>query len=80
MFTRWASGPLTARGRSARQRRVQISEISGSESIVRVDIEGNQWVSEAHGIHSYEFNQHADFFFNADRCLYFDANGNTIGA
>ena len=53
---------------------VQIAEISGSESIVRVIVEGNNWVSEAHGIHSYEFGQSARFFFDASRCLYFDAN------
>jgi glycerol transport system ATP-binding protein len=53
---------------------VQIAEISGSESIVRVIVEGNNWVSEAHGIHSYEFGQSASFFFDSSRCLYFDAN------
>ena len=53
---------------------VQIAEISGSESIVRVNIEGNNWVSETHGIHRYEFGQNARFFFDSNRCLYFDAN------
>jgi len=53
---------------------VQIAEISGSESIIRVIIEGNNWVSEAHGIHAYEFGQKASFFFDPARCLYFDAN------
>ena len=53
---------------------VQIAEISGSESIIRVIIEGNDWVSEAHGIHGYEFGQSASFFFDSNRCLYFDAN------
>ena len=53
---------------------VQIAEISGSESIVRVIVEDNNWVSEAHGIHSYEFGQSASFFFDSSRCLYFDAN------
>lgn len=54
---------------------VQIAEISGSESIVRVIVEGNNWVSETHGIHSYEFGQSASFFFDSGRCMYFDANG-----
>ncbi len=53
---------------------IQIAEISGSESIIRVIIEGNNWVSETHGIHSYEFGQSASFFFDSSRCLYFDAN------
>jgi glycerol transport system ATP-binding protein len=53
---------------------VQIAEISGSESIIRVIIEGNDWVSEAHGIHGYEFGQSASFFFDSSRCFYFDAD------
>ncbi len=57
---------------------VQIAEISGSESIIRVMIEGNNWVSETHGIHSYEFGQSARFFFDSSRCLYFDANEKLI--
>lgn len=57
---------------------VQIAEISGSESIVRVHIEGNHWVSEARGIHSYEFGEKAQFYFDPGRCMYFDKNENTI--
>jgi glycerol transport system ATP-binding protein len=52
---------------------VQIAEIGGSESTMRVNIEGNDWVSEAHGIHSYEFGERSSFFFDPGRCLYFDA-------
>ncbi|NNE62458.1 MAG: ABC transporter ATP-binding protein [Gammaproteobacteria bacterium] len=57
---------------------VQIAEISGSESIVRVNVEGNNWVSEAHGIHSYEFGQKASFYFDPHRCMYFDSNEKLI--
>ncbi|MCF6238942.1 MAG: ABC transporter ATP-binding protein, partial [Candidatus Marinimicrobia bacterium] len=34
---------------------VQIAEISGSESIIRVNVDGNIWVSQTHGIHPYEY-------------------------
>ena len=57
---------------------VKIAEISGSESIVRMAVEGNQWVSETHGIHTYEFGQQASFYFDPNRCLYFDANENRM--
>ncbi|TNF87026.1 MAG: ABC transporter ATP-binding protein [Gammaproteobacteria bacterium] len=57
---------------------VQIAEISGSESIVRVSIEGNNWVSEAHGIHPFEYGAKASFFFDPERCMYFDADENLI--
>ncbi len=57
---------------------VQIAEISGSESIARVNIEGNNWVSESRGIYRYEYEQLSSFFFEPDRCLYFDRVGNKI--
>ena len=59
---------------------VQIAEISGSESIVRVNVAGNNWVSEAHGIHSYEYGQKARFFFDPARCLYFDVDDRRIAS
>ncbi len=59
---------------------VQIAEISGSESIVRVNVAGNNWVSEAHGIHSYEYGAKARFFFDPSRCFYFDADENRIAS
>ena len=57
---------------------VQIAEISGSESIIRVNIHGNPWVCETHGVHTYEVGQKARFVFDAGRCMYFDANENMI--
>lgn len=57
---------------------VQIAEISGSESIIRVNVNGNAWVSETHGIHTFEFGEHARFVFNAHHCMYFDTEGRRI--
>ncbi|MCP4431062.1 MAG: ABC transporter ATP-binding protein [Gammaproteobacteria bacterium] len=51
---------------------VQIAEINGSESIVRVVVEGNSWVSESRGIHAYQFGEKSSFVFDPRRCLYFD--------
>jgi glycerol transport system ATP-binding protein len=53
--------------------KIQIAEISGSESIIRVDVQGNSWVSETPGIHSYEFGEQASFMFDEKNCMYFDA-------
>ena len=57
-----------------------MAEISGSESIVRVNVAGNNWVSEAHGIHSYQYGAKARFYFDPARCLYFDADENRIAS
>lgn len=53
---------------------VQIAEISGSESIIRMTVEDNNWVCETHGIHDFGVGQQVDFYFDSDRCLYFDSD------
>ena len=57
---------------------VQIAEISGSESIIRVKINGNVWVSQTKGIHSYIFGDQARFFFDSENCMYFGADNQLI--
>lgn len=57
---------------------VQIAEISGSDSIIRVNVDDNIWVSESHGIHAFEFGEKARFVFNADDCMYFGADDRLI--
>ncbi len=57
---------------------VQIAEISGSESIIRVKINGNIWVSQTDGIHSIVYGKKASFFFDSDNCLYFGGNDRLI--
>ena len=57
---------------------VQIAEISGSESIIRVKVNGNVWVSQAPGIHSFEYGEKAQIYFNSDHCMYFGTDDNLI--
>lgn len=57
---------------------VQIAEISGSDSIIRIKINGNIWVSQTHGIHSFEFGEKATFVFNPENCLYFGGDDRLI--
>ncbi len=57
---------------------VQIAEISGSESIIRVKVNGNVWVSQTQGIHSYVYGDKARFYFDADHCMYFDSDDKLI--
>lgn len=58
--------------------KVQIAEISGSQSIIRVNVHGNSWVSETHGVHDYEFGERAVFVFDANQCMYFGPDGRLI--
>ncbi|MEJ2056369.1 MAG: TOBE domain-containing protein [Desulfofustis sp.] len=50
---------------------VQIAEISGSESIIRVKVDGNIWVSQSSGIHAFEYGEKARLYFNSENCFYF---------
>ena len=57
---------------------VQIAEISGSESIIRLKVDGNVWVSQTPGIHSFEYGERARVYFNASHCLYFGTDDKLI--
>jgi len=57
---------------------VQIAEISGSDSIIRLSVDDNVWVCQARGIHSYKFGEKARFVFDADNCMYFGADDRLI--
>lgn len=57
---------------------VQIAEISGSESIIHFDIEGNNWVSESHGVYQFKVGDSTELFFDVSRCFYFHQNGDLI--
>ncbi len=57
---------------------VQIAELSGSESVIRVSVEGNDWVSQSRGIHPFRSGQRATLYLHPDKALYFDANERLI--
>ena len=58
---------------------VLVAEISGPESVIHVNVQGNNWVSESHGIHPYEVGDSAGLFMKVERCLYFDSRGELVG-
>ncbi|THB72864.1 MAG: ABC transporter ATP-binding protein [Desulfobulbaceae bacterium] len=57
---------------------VQIAEISGSESIIRIRVNGNVWVSQTDGIHSFSYGDKVRFSFDANHCMYFGADDRLI--
>lgn len=57
---------------------VQIAEISGSESIIRARVNGNVWVSQTHGIHSFEYGEPTQFYFDSGQCMYFGSDDELI--
>ena len=59
---------------------VQVAEISGSESIVHVDIAGNPWVSATQGVHPFEVGDSTELHMQVERCLYFDEDGSLVAS
>ena len=57
------------------QARVFLAEISGSESIVHVEVGGYTWVSQSHGVHTVAVGTVEPMYLQTDRLFYFDGNG-----
>jgi glycerol transport system ATP-binding protein len=60
--------------------RVLVAELSGSESIVHFEIEGETWVSQSHGIHPFKVGDSARLYVDVAHCLYFDQEDRLIAA
>jgi glycerol transport system ATP-binding protein len=58
--------------------RVQITEISGSESVIHFEHGELSWVSQSHGVHAIQVGETASFFIDVERCMFFDADGRLI--
>jgi glycerol transport system ATP-binding protein len=59
---------------------VLVAEISGSESVIHVNVHDNNWVSESHGVRPYEVGDSAHLFMKVDRCLYFGGDGELLAS
>ena len=62
-------------GAVAVEGRVIITEISGSESVVHFALGGETWVSQSHGIHTFEVGSPARLYVDVDQILFYGANG-----
>ncbi len=72
--------PVAPRNEAATiQGRVLVAELSGSESVVHFDMNGQTWVSQSHGIHPFEVGSTAKLYVDVDRSFFFDANDRLVG-
>lgn len=60
--------------------RVLITELSGSESVIHFEHDGQTWVSQSHGLHALNVGENASFHAEVGKCLYFSADGRRIRA
>ena len=54
---------------------VEVSEITGSETYVHLDVGGRDWVMLLHGVHAFAVGEHVPFHFEPARALVFDEGG-----
>ncbi len=59
--------------------RVLVTELSGSESVIHFDMNGQTWVSQSHGIHPFEVGSTAKLYVDVDQSFFFDGNDRLIG-
>jgi len=54
---------------------VQLAELTGSESLIHFEIEGNNWISESAGVHRFASGSQIKVHMNLGGCHYFDEQG-----
>ncbi len=59
---------------------VLVSELSGSESVIHFELDGQTWISQSHGIHAFEVGASADFCVEIDHCMYFGSEDELLAA
>ena len=64
---------------SAIQGRVLVTELSGSESVIHFDMNGQTWVSQSHGIHPFDVGSIATLHVDVDRAFFFEQGGKLAG-
>ncbi|MFN4140547.1 ABC transporter ATP-binding protein [Aestuariivirga sp.] len=58
--------------------RVLVTELSGSESVIHLDVGGSTWVSQSHGIHPFEVGTQAKLHVEVSRALFFGPSGERV--
>ncbi|MDA7971449.1 MAG: ABC transporter ATP-binding protein [Gammaproteobacteria bacterium] len=60
--------------------RIDISEISGSESILHFSAHGHHWVCQLHGVHKISPGERAQLYLDPQKCFLFDSGGERVAA
>ena len=59
--------------------RVLVAELSGSESVLHFDMNGQTWVSQSHGVHPFPVGSMARLHVDVDQGFFFGADGRLVG-
>ncbi len=58
---------------------VQITDLSGSESVAHFNMENQSWVSQSDGVFPFEVGSNQRFYLDASQCFYFGQDGQLAG-
>ncbi len=58
--------------------RVQVAEISGSESTIHFDLDGRSWISVSHGVHPFAAGERVVFHAEIGSAFYFRPDGQRV--
>ena len=58
--------------------RIQVTELSGSESVAHFSMGGGTWVSQANGLHPFKVGERHHFYLDSSKCFYFDSHGQAV--
>ncbi len=58
--------------------RVQVTELSGSNSSAHFQLGGGNWVSLSHGVHPYRIGEDHTFYMDPSKCFYFAPDGKRV--
>jgi glycerol transport system ATP-binding protein len=59
---------------------VLVTELSGSESVVHFDLDGQAWISQSHGIHPFKVGSAARFYMDIGKSKLFDLDDRLVAA
>jgi glycerol transport system ATP-binding protein len=59
---------------------VLVTELSGSESVVHFDLDGQVWISQSHGIHPFKVGSAARFCMDIGKVKFFDLDDRLVAA
>jgi glycerol transport system ATP-binding protein len=60
--------------------KVQVTELSGAESVIHFAHGQLSWISQSHGVHAMQLGETHLFYMQARQCMYFDAGGRLVAS
>jgi glycerol transport system ATP-binding protein len=60
--------------------RVQVTELSGAESVIHFAHGELSWISQSHGVHVMQVGEPATFYMDVGQCMYFDGDGKLVAS